>query len=89
MSDLPPPGRTVFVRRHRWLIECVEPPASRDESSFVSLACLDDDAQGQRINLLCAKEFDTEVEQDAGWERTGRQEIDEARMFATLLRSVR
>lgn len=42
----PEPGELVEVRSRRWLVEAVEQEAGR-----VSLACADDDAQGQALEV--------------------------------------
>ena len=49
---LPAPGQVVRVRHRQYLVEDVEPSATPADSPLVRLACLDDDAQGQPLEVL-------------------------------------
>ena len=53
---LPDVGELVEVRSRRWLVEAVEP-----ESGHVSLACADDDAQGQTLEVYWEFEIDRRI----------------------------
>ena len=44
-------GELVQVRSRRWLVEDVVEPAMPGQSVLARLACADDDAQGQSLDL--------------------------------------
>ena len=63
----PEVGKLVQVRSRRWLVEeVVEPPAS-GESCLVRLACADDDAQGQTLDVFWDYEIDRRILEEEGW----------------------
>ena len=51
----------VIFRGHRWLVEKVEPSGHPKGDTVVGLACLDDDANGQRVEVLWEREVDAQV----------------------------
>ena len=53
LPDHPPsPGELVQVRSRRWLVEEVVEPTVPGQSALVRLACADDDAQGQSLDVF-------------------------------------
>lgn len=55
--DLPPkPGEIVRVRQRRYLVEGVTPPPTGGEQHLVRLSCLEDDAEGEELEVLWEKE---------------------------------
>jgi hypothetical protein len=54
----PEVGELVQVRSRRWLVEEVVPPANAGASALISLACADDDAQGQSLEVFWNYELD-------------------------------
>jgi hypothetical protein len=48
----PEAGELVQVRSRRWLVEEVIPSDAPGQSSLVRLACADDDAQGQALDVF-------------------------------------
>jgi hypothetical protein len=57
----PAPGEIVRVRQRQYLVEDVQPPPEPGEATLVSMSCLDDDAQGEALEVLWEHEIDTEV----------------------------
>jgi hypothetical protein len=57
----PAPGEIVRVRQRQYLVEDVQPPPAPGEATLVSMSCLDDDAQGEALEVLWEHEVDTEV----------------------------
>jgi hypothetical protein len=51
-SPMPTAGCVVQCRSHRWLVEEVEPAEHPEGDTVVRMACLDDDANGQRLEAL-------------------------------------
>jgi hypothetical protein len=66
----PAAGDLVHVRSRRWLVEEVVEPATPGQSSLVRLACADDDAQGQSLDVFWDYELDRRAEADASWAAT-------------------
>lgn len=64
MSTQPPipgVGQIVALRQRLYLVEQSADPVKRGDSTLVRLACLDDDAQGQTLEVLWEKELDQQI----------------------------
>jgi hypothetical protein len=85
----PVPGELVQVRARRWLVEEVVPPGAPGQSCVVSLACADDDAQGQSLEVFWDYELDRRILTEAGWSRLGAQGFDAPEQFAAFLHTLR
>jgi len=58
-SDVPPkPGEIVAVRSRRYLVEGVDPAPTAGDQTLVRLSCLEDDAEGEPLEVL----WEAEVE---------------------------
>ena len=64
-SRLPEPGELVQVRSRRWLVERVDETDGR--SAVVWLACADDDAQGEELDVYWDYELDRRILEEEGW----------------------
>ena len=84
----PEPGRLVFVRQRRYLVENVAAPSSAGEATLVDLSCLDDDAQGEPLSVLWEHELDARVLQDDGWSSVAEKGFDDPALFAAYLRTL-
>ena len=80
-------GDLIEVRSRRWLVEAVEHPLR--ESARVSLACADDDAQGQTLEIYWDLEFDRGILQQEPWAGVGTRGFDRPRHFGAFLRTLR
>lgn len=49
---VPEPGQIVGVRQRQYFVEEVVPPGAGDDATLVRLSCIDDDAQGQPLEVL-------------------------------------
>ena len=87
-NQLPQPGQLVEVRSRRWLVERVE-ERPIGESALVGLACADDDAQGQPLDVFWDYEVDRRVLDEEGWADLARKGFDEPRHFAAFLNALR
>jgi hypothetical protein len=56
---LPTVGQVVRLRTRAYLVEDVEKGGTG--ATIVRLACLDDDAQGQHVEVVWELELDTEI----------------------------
>ncbi|MEA2370750.1 MAG: hypothetical protein QOH12_1144, partial [Solirubrobacteraceae bacterium] len=84
---LPEPGELVGVRSRRWLVEKVSDIGPG--SPVVSLACADDDAQGEQIDVLWDYEIDRRILVDEGWDDVAARGFDDPRYFAAFLNTLR
>ena len=76
------------MRSRRWLVEAVEdvaPPAS----PRVSLACADDDAQGQTLEVYWDFEIDRRILEQEAWSSIGAKGFDAPRHFSAFLHTLR
>ena len=87
-TGLPSPGQLVHVRSRRWLVEKVDPHDS-GECSIVSLACADDDAQGQTLEVFWECEIDRRILAEEGWASLASKGFDTPRFFSAFLHTLR
>lgn len=86
-STLPSIGQIVRVRTRTWLVEDVD--ADSGYGSTVSLACLDDDAQGQQLSVSWDLELDRRILSEEAWKDIGNKGFDPPRQFAAFLNTLR
>src|SRR5213594_522003 len=56
---VPNPGQIARVRQRLYLVEQIVPPPNAGDSTLVRLSCVDDDNQGQPLEVLWEREIDT------------------------------
>jgi SNF2 domain-containing protein len=89
-SQRPPEvGDLVRVRSRRWLVEEVVRPEQRSQSPIVRLACADDDAQGQSLDVFWNYELDRRILEEEGWQDLAAKGFDAPRQFAAFLHTLR
>ena len=90
-SAEPPPqvGQIVHVRQRQYLVEEVESPPARSDATLVRLACLDDDARGQELQVVWEAEVDARPLSEAGWDGLAARGFDPPRMFSAYLHTWR
>ena len=81
-------GELVEVRSRRWLVEAVE-AADQSASPRVSLACADDDAQGQTLEVYWDFEIDRRILEREAWSAIGARGFDPPRHFSAFLHTLR
>ena len=84
----PTVGELVRVRARQWLVEEVVPDHDGG-SPQVSLACADDDAQGQSLTVFWDYELDRAVLQEEGWADLASRRFDSPRYFAAFFNTLR
>ena len=84
---LPAVGELVQIRSRRWLVEEVQ--AEGAGSPIVSLACADDDAQGEVIEVFWEYELDRRILKEERWADLAASGFDEPRQFAAFLNTLR
>ena len=88
LPETPPePGQLVLVRSRRWLVE--EVVANGTASPLVRLACADDDAQGQELEVYWDYEIDRLILEEEGWADLASKGFDSPRHFAAFLHTLR
>ena len=82
-------GELVHVRSRQWLVEEVVGPPAPGESARVRLACADDDAQGQSLEVFWDYEIDRWILEDEGWAGLADKGFDPPRYFAAFFNTLR
>src|SRR6059036_3049741 len=85
----PAPGQIARVRQRLYLVEQTVPPANGGDSTLVALSCVDDDAQGQPLEVLWQQEIDREILTDEAWDSIARRGFDRPNLFAAYLNTLR
>ena len=86
---LPDVGELVQVRSRRWIVEEVAESPVAGESALVRLACVDDDNQGQALEVFWNYEPDRWILADEGWADLASKGLDSPRRFAAFLHTLR
>ena len=90
LPERPPEvGELVQVRSRRWLVEEVTPSEVAGASPVVTLACADDDAQGQALRVFWDYEIDRRILEEEGWGHLAERGFDDPRRFAAFLHTLR
>src|SRR4051812_21323987 len=87
MVVAPQRGDFVRVRTRRWLVE--DERGLGDGLTALRLACIDDDAQGETVELLWNAELDGAVLDDEGWSAVAKRGTDDPTVFSAYLRTLR
>src|SRR5664279_3803064 len=89
MSALPEIGQIVRVRQRLYLVEgLVARPRSQD-STLVELSCIEDEAQGQELQVLWERELDAAILTGEEWARLAQRGFDSAEYFSAYLNTLR
>lgn len=82
----PAPGQIVRVRTRTYLVEGV---SGDGQGSIVRMVCLDDDAQGQELEVLWNLELDRQIIDQEVWKSIGRKGFDSPRFFSAYVHTLR
>jgi helicase-like protein/SNF2 domain-containing protein len=85
----PTTGELVQVRSRRWLVEEVLSAPIPGQSPLVRLACADDDAQGQSLEVYWNYEIDRRILEVEGWADLATKGFDPPRRFSAFLNTLR
>ncbi len=83
------PGAVVRCRTRRYLVEDVQAPQDPGADTVVSMACMEDDAIGQRLTVFREREIDFEVLGESSWEAVAQRGFDQPNQFAAYLNTLR
>src|SRR3989441_2413325 len=88
--DVPPrQGEIVRVRSRRYLVEGVEAPSNPEDQTLVRPSCLEDDAEGEEIEVLWEKEVDAQRVSAPDWTKLAQGHFDEPQYFGAYLHTLR
>ena len=73
MLESPAAGQIARVRQRLYLVENSVPPQRAGESTLVRLSCVDDDAQGQPLEVLWEREIDPEIITGEAWDSIAKR----------------
>ncbi|HBE19749.1 MAG TPA: helicase [Cyanobacteria bacterium UBA11149] len=82
-------GQIVQVRSRQYLVEEVTKPVSQDGDTQVRLSCLEDDAQGQQLEVFWEREVDAQLVGVSSWEAVVNRGFDNPRYFSAYLHALR
>ena len=85
---LPEPGQVVRVRTRTYLVGPVEKQPN-GSGTLVRLACLDDDAQGQPLEVAWELELAPEVLDPEAWQSIGKRGFDNSCHFSAYIHTLR
>jgi SNF2 family DNA or RNA helicase len=83
------PGQIVKVRSRQYLIEEVTPPKAVVGDTCVRLACLEDDAQGESLEVFWEREVDAQLVGASTWETVVNRGFDNPRDFSAYFHTLR
>ncbi|NOT26725.1 MAG: helicase [Acidobacteria bacterium] len=88
--DVPPKqGEIVRVRSRRYLVEGVEVASKPEDQTLVRLSCLEDDAEGEELEVLWEKEVDAQRISTADWSKLAQGHFDDPRQFGAYYHTLR
>ena len=88
-DQIPSPGEIARVRQRHYLVEGVVEPTSGRDSTLVRMSCVDDDNQGQPLEVLWEREIDAEVKRGEAWDSIANRGFDEPKLFSAFLNTLR
>lgn len=88
-ATLPQPGQIARVRQRLYLVEATVPAGIHDTCSLVRLACLDDDAQGQPLEVLWEREPGATIVEGERWQNLAARGFDPVEAFAAYYHVLR
>ena len=86
---IPEIGQIVHVRSRQYLVEAVRDRSSSIGDTIVSLSCLEDDAQGQPLEIFWEREMDARILGSSSWEGVTHRGFDQPRQFSAYLHTLR
>ncbi len=83
---LPERGQIVRLRTRCYLVEDV---TRSPDGTIVRCVCLDDDAQGQQLEIVWELELDGEIIDAQIWDNIGKKGFDPPKLFSAFLHALR
>lgn len=86
---IPEPGQIARIRQRTYLVEQVVKSKRVADSTLVRLSCVDDDNQGQPLEVLWEKELDPAILTGEAWEAVANKGFDDSQLFAAYLNTLK
>jgi hypothetical protein len=86
-SEMIEPGSFVELRGRPWLVEALRGDVT--DLQTLSLSCISDDSQGERLEVLWDAEIGAAVLDEDGWRNVGQGLPDSPEVLAAHLRTIR
>lgn len=83
------PGHIVRVRSRQYLVESISRPSNSDDATLVRMSCVEDDAQGEPLEVLWELEPDAYLPKELGWNRLTKRGFDTPKLFSSYLHTLR
>ncbi|MGB8698089.1 MAG: DISARM system SNF2-like helicase DrmD, partial [Thermosynechococcaceae cyanobacterium] len=83
------PGQIIRVRSRQYLVEEVISSPVLLGDTRVRLACLEDDAQGDSLEVFWEREIDAQILEVSTWESVANKGFDNPRYFSAYLHALR
>src|SRR5262245_42371090 len=88
MLPAPSPGHIARVRQRLYLVEDTVAPTTAGDSTLVRLSCVDDDNQGQPLEVLWEREIAPEILTGEAWDTLAKRGFDEPKLFSAYLNTL-
>ena len=88
-ASIPSPGEIVRVRQRFYLVEQVVRSRRKSDSTLVRLSCIEDDAQGQPLEVLWEREIDAEPFTGEQWSGLAKNGFDDPDLFASYYNTLK
>lgn len=85
---VPRPSAVVFVRQRRYLVDDVIPPPIPGEHHVVRMSCIEDDAQGQPLEVIWERETDGQILPPENWDQLATRGFDPPEQFAAYFNTL-
>ena len=85
---IPEPASAVFVRQRRYLVDEVVAPPKAGDHHVVRLSCIDDDAQGQALEVIWEREIDGRILPPESWKHLAERGFDSPERFAAYFNTL-
>ena len=86
-KKIPETGQLVRVRTRTYLVEAVDHLGG--VGTQARLACLDDDAQGQQLEVIWEIKLDAQILDGEAWQTIGKKGFDSPRFFSAYMHTLR
>lgn len=86
---LPSPGQIARVRQRTYLVDDVCKPKRVKDNTLVRLSCVDDDNQGQLLEVLWERELNPQILSSEAWESIAAKGFDDSQLFAAYLNTLK
>ena len=89
LKSFPQPGDIVRVRSRTYIVERADEDGGAADFATVALACIDDDAQGEQLEVVWGLELDKEILGKDTWRDIGKKGFDDSRFFSAFIHTLR